>query len=64
MSSGAFSLTRSDTVPQYYFDSTSPMACDAATIPKTDVTHTDEPNPAQLRPATTGLVSQLSCDVG
>jgi hypothetical protein len=47
-----------------YLDSSSPIACDAATIPKTEVTHTDEPNPAQLRPVATAVVSQLSCDVG
>lgn len=47
-----------------YLDSSNPIACEAAAIPKTEVTQTEEPNPAQLRPVAATVVGQLSCDVG
>jgi hypothetical protein len=40
------------------------MARAAATIPKTEVTQTDDPNPAQFNPAGPLVVSQLACVSG
>jgi hypothetical protein len=40
------------------------MACAAAAMPKTEVTQTEEPNPAQLSPAGPGAESQLAGDAG
>ena len=40
------------------------MACAAAAMPKTDVTQTEEPNPAQLSPAGPFDESQLVCGAG